>query len=160
MKKSGCLGFVAAALLVGCSTPPPPAPRDVVVQMGVQNGDPASERICAAVAGTLAKEGDVAVVRDGKAPLVSARVTFGFTAEEKAQLDDWHLYTGALSMKATVRKPVVGEVIFAEKTVTVDGERRLGKDAARETLVGPLQRAAESWCRANITRQKIENASK
>ncbi len=168
---------VLLAFFAGCSTtqpapvvesqppaplppPPPPPPPPTVVYMGAQDKDPLSEEICGSVAHHVARRGGLLVSRRAESPKANAAVFFGFKADEKARLDNWYVYTGTLSLRAVVYGPTVGEVLLAETTFKIDGERGLGRDAAIKTLVKPMQAAADKWVRENVTESKIKDLSK
>lgn len=168
---------VLLAVFAGCSTtqprpvvesqppaplppPPPPPPQPTVVYMGAQDKDPLSEEICGSVAHHVARRGGLLVSRRAESPKANAAVFFGFKADEKDRLDNWYVYTGTLSLRAVVYGPTVGEVLLAETTFKIDGERGQGRDAAIKTLVKPMQAAADKWVRENVTESKIKDLSK
>lgn len=170
MKKIGYSAFLAATVMViGCATPPPPPPPATppppppactVVYIGAGNAEPITEKVCSYVADVASKRSGPVVTRKADTKHVRAAVTFNFESKVKASLDDWYVCTGELSMKAVAYKPAVGEVVLAENTVRLDSERRIGRQNALNTLVGPLQAAADKWYKENVTESKIKKACK
>lgn len=136
--KAGLMCAMGVALLAGCKTPPKPA----TVCIGIEEGgsDPAfSEQVRSAMSERASARG-YQPEEEGKAVF---EVWFTASAKEKAKLDDWFVMEGAAKAYLSVWTPE--DYRHFEKSFTVEGPRKLGKDAATKELAGPLAAKVFDW---------------